>query len=511
MLVVWCPDWPVVAGGAVAGLGVDTPAAVVAANRVVACNGPARAEGIAVGLRRREAQSRCPDLVVLPEDPDRDARRFEPVAAAVEELAVGVEVVAPGLVAVPARGPVGYFGSAEAAAERLIDHVAARADAECQVGIAEGLFAATLAARGGVLVEAGRTPEFLAPLPIRELGSPDLVDLLRRLGIRTLGAFAALAAKDVAARFGAAAARAHRLAAGQERRPPARRRPPEDLAVTAHPDPPVDRVDAAAFLARTLAGRLHANLAAHGLACTRLAIHAATATGAELARVWRCAEPLTPAGIADRLRWQLDGWLSGPRRPDAPITALRVDPVEVVDGRALQLGLWQGARDEHADRAARAMVRVQGLLGPEGVVVPVETGGRGPADRVHLVPWGDDRTPPAPPGLPWPGALPPPSPATVPVRPLPVALRDAEGAEVEVTGRFRLTAYPVEVAVGRFPPRRVLAWSGPWPSDEHWWDGTGRRRARLQVVLAAQSDEDSQPALLLVRENESWTVEGIYD
>ncbi|MFC7617815.1 hypothetical protein ACFQV2_34825 [Actinokineospora soli] len=289
LLVVWCPDWPVVAASAAAGVGIDVPAAVVAANRVVACNGPARVEGIAVGLRRREAQGRCPELVVLPDDPDRDARRFEPVAAAVEELAVGVEVVSPGVVAVPAKGPVGYFGSAEAAAERLIDQVAARADAECLVGMADGLFAATLAARRGLLVED--TPAFLAPLSIRELPAPDLVDLLRRLGIRTLGAFAALDPRDVATRFGAAAEHAHRLASGREQRPPARRRPPVDLAVTAHPDPPVDRVDAAAFLARTLAERLHAGLAAHGLACTRLAIHAATATGAELTRVWRCADP----------------------------------------------------------------------------------------------------------------------------------------------------------------------------------------------------------------------------
>ncbi|MFC5286172.1 DNA polymerase Y family protein [Actinokineospora guangxiensis] len=509
MLVVWCPDWPVVAACAAADVGIDVPAAVVAANRVLACNGPARAEGVAVGLRGREAQGRCPELVVLPDDPDRDARRFEPVAAAVEELAVGVEVVEPGVVAAPAKGPVGYFGSAEAAAERLIDHVAARADAECLVGAADGLFAATLAARRGLIVTD--TPAFLAPLDIRELDAPDLVDLLRRLGIGTLGAFAALDAHDVATRFGAAAAHAHRLAAGREQRPLARRDPPVDLSVTAHPDPPVDRVDAAAFLARALAERLHAGLAAHGLACTRLAIHAATGTGAELARVWRCAEPLTPAGIADRLRWQLDGWLSGPRRPDGPITTLCLDPVEVVDGRALQLGMWQGAHAEHAERAARAMVHVQGLLGPNGVLVPVEAGGRGPADRVHLVPWGDDRTPPTPPDRPWPGALPAPSPTVVPRHRLPATLRDAEGAEVVVTGRFRLTADPAEVTVARHPARRVLTWAGPWPADERWWSPDGRRRARLQVVLAPESEEDNHPALLLTRENETWTVEGIYD
>ncbi|WP_285509329.1 DNA polymerase Y family protein [Actinokineospora sp. NBRC 105648] len=518
MLVLWCPDWPVVAATAAAGLAVGTPAVVVSANRVVAVNAPARTEGVQQAMRRREAQGRCPDIAVLPDDPDRDARLFEPVAAAVEELAVGVEVVGPGVVAVPARGPAGYFGTEAAAAERLIDQVAARAGAESLVGIADGLFAATLAARRGLVVEAGRSAEFLAPLGVHELaggtGAADraeLVDLLRRLGIRTLGAFAALDPVDVTSRFGADAGHAHRLARGLEQRPPSRRRPPVDLSVTHTPDPPIDRVDAAAFAARGLGERFHAGLAVHGLACTRLAIHASTGNGEELSRVWRCAEPLTPTGIADRVRWQLDGWLRGSRRPSAGITVLRLEPQEMVDGHALQLGLWQGGHDEQAERAARAMVHVQGLLGPEGVLTPVLAGGRGPADQVTLVPWGDERTPAAPPARPWPGRLPTPSPATVPQRPVVVSVVDRDGAEVGVTGRFVLSGQPDEVTIAG-AVRRVVAWAGPWPADERWWElGAGRRRARLQVLLAEKSEQDSQEALLLVRENEKWSVEGVYD
>ena len=81
-LVVWCPDWPLTA----AGVGPDEPAAVVVANRVVACSAAARREGVARGLRRREAQGRCPALTVLAPDPARDARAFEPVVAAVESF-----------------------------------------------------------------------------------------------------------------------------------------------------------------------------------------------------------------------------------------------------------------------------------------------------------------------------------------------------------------------------------------------------------------------------------------
>ncbi|AEA27457.1 hypothetical protein Psed_5323 [Pseudonocardia dioxanivorans CB1190] len=394
VLALWSPDWPVTAAALAEGVPSHRPAAVVVANRVLACSATARAQGVRRGLRRREAQARCPELAVLGRDPERDARLFEPVVVAVEELAPGVEVVRPGLVALPARGPAGFFGGELAAAERLVDQVAARTGVECQIGVADGLFAAVLAARRGVSVEAGATRAFLAPMGVEELDREpevdrsELVGLLRRLGLRSLGAFGSLEAADVASRFGADAVLAHRLARGLDPRPPVRRHPPEELAVELELDPPVDRVDAAAFAARGLAESLHRVLAGHGLSCTRLGVAATTASGEELLRVWRCAEPLTPAGTVDRVRWQLDAWLT--RGGSGAVVRLRLTPEETVTAGALQLGLWGevGVADE---RAGRALVRAQALLGPAGVVTAVLTGGRDPAERVRLVPWGDAR------------------------------------------------------------------------------------------------------------------------
>src|SRR5258706_9451397 len=104
-LVVWCPDWPVVASGH----GADARVAVVAANRVVACSAAARADGVARGLRRRQAESRCPGIVVIPHDPRRDARAFEPVGAAVERCGPAAEILPPRLCAIATRGPSPYF------------------------------------------------------------------------------------------------------------------------------------------------------------------------------------------------------------------------------------------------------------------------------------------------------------------------------------------------------------------------------------------------------------------
>ncbi|MBP2339284.1 protein ImuB [Saccharothrix coeruleofusca] len=530
-LVVWCADWPVVAASAQAALPPHVPAAVVRGGEVVACSATARAQGVRRGQRKRAAQGRCPELVLFDHDDARDARAFEPVAQAVEELAPGIEVVRPGLIALDARGPVGYHGSPERAAELLVDHVAARVGVEAQVGFADGLFAATLAAHRGVVVPPGGAAEFLAPLGVHELDQPaehradraELVDLLRRLGLRTLGAFAAVPERDVASRFGRQAVLAHRMARGLEERPRARRTPSVELAVTGSFDPPVDRVDAAAFAARGLAEELHARLVDRGLACTRLGILATTEAGEELRRVWRCAHPLTPQGIADRVRWQLDGWLTGAApttgptasptaSPTAGVHLLRLDPEEVVDATALQPGLWPGAGQEggeSAERAARAAVHVQGLLGAQAVLTPVPRGGRGPVERMRLVPWGDEPTPTDDPDLPWPGRLPAPSPATVFAEPEPVALLDGSGGDVGVTGYAELTVPPSRIVhAGR--TRRVLAWAGPWPVDERWWDGhTAVRAARLQVLGATSNGEEL--AFLLIRTGGRWAVEGVYD
>jgi protein ImuB len=516
-LLVWCPDWPVLAVEIVDGVPASTPVAVLHANRVVACSEAARREGVRRGLRKREAQSRCPQLTTVEHDPGRDARAFEPVLAAVEEVVAGVEVTRPGACALAARGPARYFGGEEQAAERIVEHIAQTCAVESQVGIADGVFAAGLAARTGQIVPPGKTPQFLAGLPVDALGRSALTDLLRRLGVRTLADFAALPAADVLARFGFDAALAHRLAAGRDHRPLAVRRPPPDLDVTETYDDPLDRVDVAAFAARTLAERLHDTLAGHGLACTRLGIEAVTAHGQELHRVWRHDGLLTAAAIADRVRWQLDGWLSGtnrrpggagpaaPARPTAGIIRLRLIPDGVLAQVGLQPGLW-GEAGEERERAHRALSRVQGILGPESVVTAVLGGGRSPADQARLVPWGDERLPTRSTAAPWPGSLPPPAPALVLPTPLPAAVYDAAGEPVGVSARLQVSAAPARLAVGTAPPVEIVGWAGPWPVEERWWaPAEASRRARFQVSLADGG------ALLLSLAGGEWTVEAVYD
>jgi protein ImuB len=313
------------------------------------------------------------------------------------------------------------------------------------------------------------------------------------------------------ARFGFDAAYAHHLARGEDERPLAVRRPPPDLAVTGEYDPALERVDMAAFAARALADRLHERLTAHGVAATRLVIEARTEAGEELHRVWRHDGLLDARGLSDRVRWQLDGWLTGmgrhrmEDRPTAGIDRIRLVPDGVVRYAGMQAGLWGevGVADE---RAHRALVRVQGLLGPESVFTAVIGGGRGYADRVRLVPWGDERTPVRPGEPPWPGRLPAPAPATVPTDPVPVAVRTADGESLLVDARLAMTGAPATVTFEREPPVPVTGWAGPWPAEERWWAPEDADRVvRLQLGLA-----DGRALLVALRDGQ-WRMEANYD
>lgn len=521
ILVAYWPDWPVVA----AGCRPDQPAAVVAANLVVAATPAARAEGVAVGLRRREAQARCPGLEVVAADSGHHARAWEPVVAAVEELTPAVEVMAPGALCFSARAASRYYGGDEALALRVREAVGAAGvgppgyPGGC-VGVADGRFAAGLAARVAkpvLVIAPGQTRAWLAPQPVRALGSSmsNLTDLLVRLGIRTLGDLAALPAATVLGRFGLEGEAALALARGDDDRDVRPRDVPPDLSCTAEMDPPEPRVEAAAFVAKSLADELHARVAGAGLATTAVAIEVETEHGETLVRNWRHEGALTAQALAERTRWQLDGWLAGTsgRAPTGGLTLLRLTPLEVRPDGGRQLGLWGGMADVD-DRAARAMARVQGLLGPEAVLTAVKGGGRGHAEQIRLIPWGDaldgdlgrpstakesSRQRP-----PWPGRLPRPSPALVHHPPLLADVCGDAGQPVEVSGRGAVNTAPAALAVGGGPLVGVTEWAGPWPVEERWWESGGRRRARFQMVL------ESGEAHLVCREGGRWWVEATY-
>jgi protein ImuB len=474
------------------------------------------------GSARRVLVLRCPDWLTGDEpEPAAAARAFEPVVAITAEFCPQVEVLRPGLVAFAARGPSRYFGGEAALAARLAEAVCS-GGITCQIGIADGLFAADLAAQAGpgLLIPPGETPQFLARLPVAalpytDLGVPELADLLPRLGIRTLGEFAALPAAEAGGRFGTQGIVAHRLARGLDPRPLAPQPPRRDLSAEQAFDPPADQSEPVVFTAKALAEKMHARLAAHGLVCVRVQVQVRCADGQEFTRLWRHDGLLSALAVAERVRWQLDGWRAGTDREstgrestgreaeDGGITLLRLVPDQLVRATGHQLALWGDAMV--SDRVARAAVRVQAMLGHTAVTRPVLSGGRSPADQVLLTPFGDAGVPQRPADRPWPAQIPAPAPAIVYPEPEPASVTDAAGREVSVSGRAQLSAPPAWLSAGRGQARAVVGWAGPWPVTERWWDPAhARRQARFQLVT------DDGNAWLAVLRDGQWQLEARY-
>jgi protein ImuB len=452
-------------------------------------------------------------VVWCPGWPEPDARAFEQVVAVVEGFCPRVEVLRPGVCAVAARGPARYFGGEDVLARKIIETAAHRGFA-CQVGVADGLFAAQLAAQSArrarpAIVAPGETPAFLAPHPVSSLGNPELADLLPRLGIRTLGEFAALSATEAASRFGSPGTLAHRLARGLDPRPLAPRPPTVDLSVSLEFDPPAEQSEPVVFAAKALAERMHAGLAARGLACVRMRVEVICDDGQEITRLWRHDGLLSALAVAERVRWQLSGWRASQVASEGievgGITLLRLVPDQLVRDEGRQLGLWGDA--VVSDRVARAAVRVQAMLGRGAVTRPVLAGGRSPADQVTLVPFGDAADPPHPADRPWPGQLPAPAPATICPEPVPVNVTDEAGAAVTVTGRAAISAPPARLAAADAGPgQAITSWAGPWPVSERWWrPGNASRKARFQLVTGSGS------AWLATVQDGRWLIEAGYD
>ena len=512
-LVLWFPDWPVTAflheANQTGGAGAQaSPVAILEKNRVVASSASARGQGVRRGQRRRDAQARCPELTIVPADPVRDHRVFAPVVSRIEQVAPGVQIIRPGLCALRARGPARYYGGEAGAASAILEGVG---DLVACAGVAEGLFAAELAARAAakranteaaqeriLIIPPQQSAAFLVPFSIGVLDDPELVGLLARLGVQTLGDFAALGTERVRERFGERGIRLHALAAGHDFRRVEPRTPPPELHREIVFEPPLDLADQVGFAVRQTAEAFIAGLAQTALVCTELRVQL-DAEGSSSERVWLHPGAFDAAAIVDRVRWQL----AEADELNGGISRVRISP-EAVDAASHHAPAIFGSGTE--ERVHHALSRVQAMLGHRGVVTPALGGGRWLAERQVQVPWGDrtvlakERT------RPWPGSLPDPLPATVfrDPRPVEVTATPLDGP-VSVDERGQVSASPALLTEsGR--RRSIEAWAGPWPIVERTWDAARARRAhRFQVV-----DADGV-AWLLVCENGSWTAEGRYD
>src|SRR5438093_984234 len=193
----------------------------------------ARHAGVKPGMTVSQAIGLCSTLRLIEPDPVHYDERFANLLSALTEVSPVVEAAEWGLAYVGVDGLEGIYGSREKIIEAL------KKTLECwnvgRIGLGPGKFVAWVAASRtkpgeAIVVPLGEEQKFLASQPISVLPlDSDTHRRLRQLGIRTLGALAALPEAAVTAQFGALGRRLWRLAAGRIAEPVEGRVAPEPI------------------------------------------------------------------------------------------------------------------------------------------------------------------------------------------------------------------------------------------------------------------------------------------
>ncbi|MEP7000082.1 MAG: hypothetical protein ABI969_06370 [bacterium] len=311
--------------------------------RLRAVSAAAGRAGVRAGMRPTEARALCADLHELAWDDVAIGAAITEASAALVSASPQVTPVAgaPGLWWVGASGFDGVGGERELG--RALLRVARRWHPRPRVAIAGSCVAARAATWAGAsfqqhagdralvhVIPPEHDAAYLAPAPLALVPMDDeFRAALHALGVRTVGALAALNAEDIERRWGDIGLRAWRLANADDARRPVLARVETQPAVEVELTIPAATMEPILFLVRAALDRLVQEMIAHGRAVAAVAITLTLddARGAlvdapahTVTREARAARPLARVlPLFERCRALLDSWTL-----DAPVSAVRV-------------------------------------------------------------------------------------------------------------------------------------------------------------------------------------------
>jgi protein ImuB len=368
-------------------------------------SGPAEAFGVRAGMRLGEALARCPELALVPPDPERAEAAWEEALRRLEAIGAAVEPGRPGEAFFEAAGLRGLWGGS---VEGVLRRARKVIGPSVRLGAGQTRLCAYAAARQArprrapVVVPTAMARAFLAPLPVgllrdrlsRNRAAPgdgveeaaricsvDLPEKLERLGVSTLGQLAALPDAAIADRFGEAGLRALRMARGTDA-PMRPRRAHEELVEwlelpEAASGPQLERALA------LLIDRLLAHPERRGRSLRRLQLGARLAGGGS----WRSTAALRGAS-ADPTRLRL-ALLPKLEELPGPAASLSLRALETGPPASDQAALGGSAQRNRRRRLAEAVRQARAVAGKDAVlrVLEVDSESRVPERRSLLTPF----------------------------------------------------------------------------------------------------------------------------
>jgi protein ImuB len=361
----------------------------------------AEAAGVRPGMRLGEALALCPSIALVERDPHGVEEEWEGILGRLEDSGFAIEPVEPGCLYFDTRGVERLYGGVKPALKRALASVGVSWSSSA--GAADRRFAALAAAaiaRPGqaVVVDDGRSKEFLAPLPLSllPLEQPRREEL-GYLGVKKIGQLAGLPGSAVAERLGPDGRRAWSLARNEDTANAGF----DDTLVTARP-PATDLAERLEFpeavaneltLRRALTALLDRILARPergGREIRKVALSARLVGGGSWRRTATLREPSAERGV---LRAAL-----GPKLAElpAPVLSLGVELLTLSESEGRQLALvrpdgntlcrLEGDELETRLRDGLRQVRARAGAGAVATVVEVAPWSRIPEQRALLVP-----------------------------------------------------------------------------------------------------------------------------
>jgi protein ImuB len=332
---------------------------------VIAASEEAQPFGVMPGMAMRQAEHLCPHATFLSPDIEAASQLRELLSSALYDLAPMVELRVEGVAWLDV-GDVPNPGESIRETRRRLRSAIGR---EPRLGLAPGLFSAQLAAaraRPGRLIRVEDARAFLAPLSSHELPLDDEQhERLDLLGLRTLGAVAAIGPRELESQLGRAGTHAVLLARGLEPDQLNPWCPPMFTSAHRQFEPPVEDREALLFVARALCDDLAVELGLRGAGAKHVRLRLLfEAVDSEV----RESIVRHPLGSSVELFGLIGSWIKE-WQPSAPITEMWIELPLLEGAGRRQLRLWAGG-DGNSEEVLAALERLQERHGEELVLKP---------------------------------------------------------------------------------------------------------------------------------------------
>jgi len=329
----------------------------------------------------------------------------------------------------------------------------------------------------------------------REAEIQQILAILHKWGIHTLGQLAALDKEQLGARLGPEAIRMWERANGQSDRPLRLVRPPESFEESFEFENEIETAEPLLFMLRRFLEQLAVRLSGIYFAAKELTLRITFANKQQYERCFKIPQPTNDVDLLFRmLQTHLENFKS-----EHPIIAVSLQ-AHPIKPNSQQFGLFETTL-RNPNQLSETLARLTALLGADRVGTPVLEETHLP-DAFHLEPfswqargttfvsshYSSDATHSAGSG----------HAPRVP----PIALRrfrPAVSASVFLSGNVPAHVRSVNIS------SKVAERRGPYLASGNWWDETAWARAEWDLQL------ENAVLLRCHQSGEAWEVDGVYD